>query len=157
MIKHIMAITVMCLAIAVTSPLYGQQKKENTLGDLWPKVEEYYPGIGAKNSAVEAAKLNERAVKSGMLPQLKAQAQNTYGTYDGSAGAFFPQPGFFNVSGSTNALNDDNIVANSFGSATVEWELFSFGKLQKENKAASALSNKAISEKDAYLLNLKKV
>ncbi|HSP83794.1 MAG TPA: TolC family protein [Gillisia sp.] len=152
-----MAITVMWLAIAVTFPLYGQQKKENTLGNLWPKVEEYYPGIGAKNSAVDAAKLNERTVKSGMLPQLKAQAQNTYGTYDGSAGAFFPQPGFFNVSGSTNALNDDNIVANSFGSATIEWELFSFGKLQKENKAASALSNKAISEKDAYLLNLKKV
>ena len=157
MIKHIMAITVMWLAIAVTFPLYGQQKKENTLGNLWPKVEEYYPGIGAKNSAVDAAKLNERTVKSGMLPQLKAQAQNTYGTYDGSAGAFFPQPGFFNVSGSASALNDENIVANSFGSATVEWELFSFGKLQKENKAASALSNKAISEKDAYLLNLKKI
>ncbi|HSP40122.1 MAG TPA: TolC family protein [Gillisia sp.] len=157
MIKHIMASTVMWLAIAVTFPSYGQQKKENTLANLWLKVEEYYPGVGAKNSAVDAAKLNERTVKSGMLPQLKAQAQNTYGTYDGSAGAFFPQPGFFNVSGSANALNNNNKVANSFGSATIEWELFSFGELRKENEAANALSKKVISEKDAYLLNLKKI
>lgn len=157
MIKHIIAITVMCFAIAVAFPLYGQQPKENTLGNLWPKVEEKYPGVGVKNSAVEAAKLNERAVKSGMLPQLKAQAQTTYGTYEGSAGAFFPQPGFFNVSGSGNSLNGSNMAANSFGSATIEWELFSFGRLRKENEAANALSGKSMSEKDAYLLNLKKL
>ena len=157
MIKHIIAITVMCFAIAVAFPLYGQQPKENTLGNLWPKVEEKYPGVGVKNSAVEAANLNERAVKSGMLPQLKAQAQTTYGTYEGSAGAFFPQPGFFNVSGSGNSLNGSNVAANSFGSATIEWELFSFGRLRKENQAANALSGKTMSEKDAYLLNLKKL
>jgi outer membrane protein TolC len=156
MIKQVMASTVVCLTIAATLPLYAQQQKENTLGSLWPGVKENYPGVGVKTSAVAAAKLHERAVKGNTLPQVKAQAQNTYGTYGGSAGAFFPQAGFFNVSGTANPLNGSSTAANSFGSATVEWELFSFGRLRKENEAAGSLSNKTISEKDAYLLNLKK-
>lgn len=156
MIKYIMAITVMWFAIAVAFPIYGQQKKENTLGTLWPKVEESYPGIGSKTAEIDAAKFNERAIKSNMLPQIKAQAQNTYGTYEGSAGAFFPQAGFFNVSGSAMPINGSSTAANTFGSATVEWELFSFGKLRKQNQAAGVLYNKSVSEKDAYLLNLKK-
>jgi outer membrane protein TolC len=155
MIKQIMVATVMWFAIAAVCPLYAQHK-EPTLGSLWHKVEESYPGVGAKMTAIDAAKFNEQAVKSGMLPQVKAQAQNSYGTYEGSVGAFFPQAGFFNVSGATDALNGNAMAANSFGSATVEWELFSFGKLRTEHKPANALFGKAVSEKDAYLLSLKK-
>jgi outer membrane protein TolC len=146
----------MWLAIAVTFPLHAQQQQEHTLGRLWPKVEENYPGVGAKMSAIDAAKFNERAVKGNTLPQVKAQAQNTYGTYDGGAGGFFPQPGFFNVSGAANAMNGSSMAANSFGSATLEWELFSFGRIRRENEAASALTGKTVSDKDAYLLGLKK-
>lgn len=156
MIKKMLATTALCVAIAATLPVFGQQQ-QNTLGNLWPQVEENYPGVGARLSAVDAAQLNERAVKSDMLPQVKAQAQNTYGTFNGSAGGFFPQPGFFNVSGAGNEFNASSTTANSFGSATVEWEFFSFGRLQKEKKAAGALSEKAISEKDVYILELKKV
>lgn len=157
MIKHIRTTAVWWLSIVAVFPLYAQQQQENTLGSLWLKVEENYVGIGAKTASVDAAKLNERAVKSNMLPQVKAQAQNTYGTYEGSAGAFFPQAGFFNVSGSTAALDGSSMATNTFGSAIVEWELFSFGKQQKQNEAARALYNKSVSDKDAYLLNLKKL
>jgi len=157
MIKQMMAATVMWLVHTAAFPSYAQQQKPHTLGSLWPKVEENYPGIKAKLAAVDAAGLHERAVKSGMLPQIKAQAQNTYGTYEGSAGAFFPQAGFFNVSGAANALNGSSATANSFASAVAEWELFSFGKLRKENEAAGALLDKTVNEKDAYLLNLKKI
>lgn len=152
-----MVSTIMCLAIAVVSELHAQQQKEHTLGSLWPKVEENYPGVQAKMSAIDAAKLHERAVKGNMLPQVKAQAQNTYGTYEGSAGAFFPQAGFFNVSGSANVLNGSSMAANSFGSAIVDWEMLSFGRLRKENQASNMLVHKTVSEKDAYLLNLKKI
>lgn len=152
-----MATTVMWLAIAAIFPLYAQQQTAHTLGSLWPKVEENYPGIGAKMSAIDAAKLHERAVRGNTLPQVRAQVQNTYGTYEGSAGAFFPQAGFFNVGGPTNPLNGSSMAANSFGSTTIEWELFSFGRLRKENEAASMLFYKTISEKDAYILNLKKI
>jgi len=156
MIKQMMAAITLWFAIAAAFPLHAQQQKKYTLGSLWPVVEANYPGIGAKAAAVDAARFNEQAVKSNVLPQVKAQAQNTYGTYEGSAGAFFPQPGFFNVSGTASLLGQSTMAANSFGSATVEWELFAFGKLRKENEAADALLSKAVSEKDAYLLNLRK-
>jgi outer membrane protein TolC len=157
MIKHILATAILWVAVVTTFPLYAQQQQENTLGSLWLKVEENYVGIRAKTASVDAVKLNERAVKSNMLPQVKAQAQNTYGTYEGSAGAFFPQAGFFNVSGSAMPMDGSSTAANTFGSATIEWEFFSFGKLRKQNEAARALYNKSVSEKEAYLLNLKKI
>src|SRR5690606_34294710 len=157
MIKHIRATAVLWLSVFAVFPLYAQQQQENTLGSLWLKVEENYGGIRVKTASVDAAKLHERAVKSDMLPQVKAQAQNTYGTYEGSAGAFFPQAGFFNVSGSTAGLGGSSMAANTFGSATVEWELFSFGKRQKQNEAAGALYNRSVSDKHAYLLHLKKI
>lgn len=148
-----MAITVWFVIPAVF-PLYAQQ--QYTLGSLWPDVEKNYPGVGAKMSAIDAAKVHERVVRANMLPQIKAQVQNTYGTYEGSAGAFFPQAGFFNVSGATTGSNGSSLAANSFGSTTVEWELFSFGKLRKANEAANTLIDKTVSEKDAYLLDLKR-
>ncbi|MFD2963065.1 MULTISPECIES: TolC family protein [Sphingobacteriaceae] len=151
-----MATTLLWLAIVAALPLYAQQQQEYTLGSLWSKVEENYPGVGAKMSAIDAAKYNQRAVKGNMLPQVNAQAQNTYGTYEGSAGGFFPQPGFFNVNGSV-PLDGSTTAANTFGSAIVNWELFSFGKLRKQNEAAGALYDKSVSDKDAYVLNLKKI
>lgn len=156
MTYNIMAVTVMCIAILTSSTVHGQQK-ENTLGELWPQVEKSYPGISAKQSAIDAAAFDERAVKSNMLPQVNAQAQNIYGTYNGTAGAFFPQAGLFNVSGTPNGSDGAALTPNSFGSATVDWEIFSFGKLRKEKEAAHALTGKKLSEKEAYLLNLKKV
>lgn len=155
MIKHILATAFSWLAVVAVLPLYAQQPQEHTLGSLWLKVEENYVGIGVKMASVDAAKLNQQAVGSNMLPQVNAQAQNTYGTYEGSAGAFFPQAGFFNVSGPV-PLGASSTAANTFASAVVEWELFSFGKLRKQNEAAGTLYDKSVSEKDAYLLNLKK-
>ena len=154
MIRHIRASALWCLAVVGVFPLYAQQK-EHTLGSLWPTVEENYPGVSAKVSSIDAAKFNQQVVKDNLLPQVNAQAQNTYGSYQGSSGGFFPQPGFFNVSGST-PLAGSSTAANTFGSATMEWELFSFGKHRFENEAAGALYDKSLSEKEAYLLQLKK-
>ncbi len=154
MIKHIGAFTILWIAIAAGNTVYGQQKG-HTLGFLWAEVKGHYPGIAARQSDVEAAMFNERAVKSNMFPQVKAQVQNTYGTYDRTMGAFFPQPGLFNVSG-TAGLNGAALSPNTFASTIVEWELFSFGKLHKQNEATRAITGKKLSEKKAYLLQLKK-
>ncbi|MCH5684653.1 TolC family protein [Niabella sp. W65] len=54
-------------------------------------------------------------------------------------------------------LGGSTTAANTFGSAIVNWELFSFGKLRKQNEAAGALYDKSVSDKDAYILNLKKI
>lgn len=155
MITHIRAATLLWCAIAVSLPLSAQQK-ENTLGLLWLQVKENDPGIRSKTFSVDAAKLNEKAVKSHMLPQVKAQAQNSYGTYEGSAGAFFPQSGIFNVNGSPSDNRGSSTAANSFGSSTVEWDVYSFGKLRKQHEAAGVLVEKSLSDKAAYILELKK-
>lgn len=139
-----------------SNTLYAQQNQPNTLGSLWPLVEANYPGLQAKNAAVAVSQLEEQALKSSMLPQVKMQAQNSYGTFEGSSGAFFPQAGFFNVSGNQ-ALSGSNVTANSFASATLEWEVLTFGRQQKEKEAAALKTSKTQSEQEAYLLNLKKI
>lgn len=156
MINHLIRGTFLCFGLTVLSPVFAQEKKQATLGQLWTKVEENYAGIQAKDASIEARKLNERVVKSSMLPQVNAQAQNTYSTYEGTAGAFFPQNGLFNVSGPTTIVDGSATTANSFASATLDWELYSFGKLRKKNEAANALTHKKISEKEGYVLQLKK-
>ncbi|OQP44828.1 hypothetical protein A4H97_10735 [Niastella yeongjuensis] len=155
MLKHIIGVAVLWLTNVAFYPLLAQEDT-NTLGHLWPQVEANYPGIRSQQSAIEAARLDEKYQASNMLPQLKAQAQNTYGTYKGNAGAFFPQAGFFNVSGNT-ATDGSPLTANTFTSATLEWDIYAFGKLRKENEASHALTAKKRSEYDAYLLNLKKM
>lgn len=155
MTNQILRGALLCFILTVFSSAFSQETKPSTLGQLWTHVEEHYVGIHAKDASIAAAQLNERVVKSGMLPQLNAQAQNTYSSYEGMAGAFFPQSGLFNVSGPANTVGS-NATANSFASATVDWELFSFGILRKKNEAAKALTHKKTSEKEGYLLQLKK-
>lgn len=125
------------------------------LGSLWEEVKSSYPGINNYEAQVNAAEHQAKAITGERLPQLKTQAQNTYGTYNGIMGAFFPQPGLFNVSGNENLLGA-KWTPNSYASATLEWEFFSFGKMHHKSKAAKANTKKAMSEQEAYFLQLKK-
>lgn len=134
----------------------AQERPALTLGSLWQKVEHNYPGLQAQNALVASTASQKQAVKSQALPQLKFQAQNSYGTFEGSNGAFFPQPGFFNVSGNPNLLEGSDQTFNTFGSAVVEWEVFAFGKQAQENKAATAQYNQSLAQKDIYEVELKK-
>ena len=106
------------------SVLFGQQN--SLLGKIWTETEKNYSGIQAAQSAIESSEYNEAAVKAGALPQIKLQYQNTYGTLEGSNGGFFPQSGFFNVSGNRNS--GSSTAANNFASASVEYEIYNFGR-----------------------------
>ena len=141
-----------CVCITVQA----QEHPVATLGSLWQKVEHNYPGLQAQEALVASTASQKQAVKSQALPQLKFQAQNSYGTFEGSNGAFFPQPGFFNVSGNPNLLDGSDQTFNTFGSAVIEWEVFAFGKQVQENKAASAQHNQSIAQKELYVVELKK-
>lgn len=156
MVKPILATTVLWCVNAVVFPLHAQQQKEPTLSHLWDKVENQYPGLAVKQAEVAASKLEVKTAKSHALPQLKAQAQNTYSTYETAVGAFFAQPGLFSVNAAQTLLGESSTSFHSYGSATLEWEVFSFGKLHHQNKAAEALYQKSISEREAYVLQLKK-
>lgn len=155
MIKLTMVTTTMWFTMASAASLYAQHAPKATLGTLWSEVANAYPGIKAKNATIGSAEFNLEAVKSKALPQLKAQAQNTYGSYEGIAGAFFHQEGQFNVTGGKDVLERGG-AANSFASTTLQWEVFSFGHLRNKTQAATAQLSSVISQKEAYVLHLKK-
>ncbi|WP_085471250.1 TolC family protein [Sphingobacterium psychroaquaticum] len=159
--KYSMAFAFFCGAIGSCTYVYGQEhhtlKSQKTLNNLWAEVEQRYPGIAAYQYGIEAAVLQEQVVKSNALPEVKVQLQNTYGTYAGSAGAVFPQPGFFNVSGAGMPVTGSALSVNTFGSTTVDWEVFSFGRLQAENRSAKVDTEKKRSDKEGYLIQLKKI
>ncbi|WP_410881127.1 TolC family protein [Myroides sp. DW712] len=136
--------------------LQAQEQPTMTLGSLWQEVEHNYPGLQAQQALVTSKASQQQAVKSQALPQFKIQAQNSYGTFEGSNGAFFPQAGFFNVSGNPDLLTGTDQTFNTFGSAVVEWEVFAFGKQQQENQAAQAQYQQQVAQKEAYILQLKK-
>lgn len=136
------------------SDLYGQQV--SLLRDIWSETEKNYSGVLASRSAVESSQINETVVKSNALPQIKTQLQNTYGTFEGSNGASFPQQGFFTVSGSRVSSDGSALSANTFVSMVTEYEIYNFGRQQADQNAASLLTSKAKSNQSAYLIRLQK-
>ena len=131
------------------------QQRGGQLNTLWDEIQRSYPGLEAKEAIVESAKMEQKSIFGERLPQLRTQAQNSYSTYEGSSGAFFPQPGLFNVSGA-NGLTGPSWTFNTYASTTLEWELFSFGKNTYKSKAAQSTTYRAESEQDAYHLHLQK-
>lgn len=131
------------------------QQREGQLNTLWGEVQRSYPGLEAKRAIVESAKMEEKTIFGERLPQLLTQAQNTYATYEGISGAFFPQPGLFNISGA-NGLAGPPWTFNTYASSTLEWELFAFGKHNYKSKAAQSKTHNAESEQYAYQLHLQK-
>lgn len=134
--------------------LFAQQNPGN-LRQLWEEVKMTYPGVKIGEHKIASAEKNQNSVLGERLPQFRTQAQNSYATHEGTTGAFFPQSGLFNVSGS-DALNGAEWNPNVYASATMEFEVFSFGKMRNKSKAAEAFTNKTKEEQEAFLLNLQK-
>ena len=139
--------------ITQQSVLFAQQ--ESLLGKIWTETQKNYSGIRAAESAIESSEYNEETVKSKALPQVKLQYQNTYGTLEGSSGGFFPQSGFFNVSGNRNS--GSSLSSNNFGSAIAEYEIYNFGRQKSEEKSANEFTQKLRTDKESYLLRLKRL
>lgn len=154
MIRILVAVFGIGAVLANCQTAFGQQR-EGQLNSLWVEVQSFYPGLHSREATVASAKMEERSVFGERLPQLRAQAQNSYASFEGISGAFFPQPGLFNVSGA-NGLTGPSWTFNTYASSTLEWELFSFGKNSFKTKAARAKTHSAEGAKDAYSLNLQK-
>lgn len=104
--------------------LLAQTPSETSLSTLFEKANSY-PGLNAEKANIEAVKLNTQIIKRDYLPSLDFQAQNTFGTYEGAVGGFFPSSGVFNVSGDG---QNNHTTVNTFLSATAKWEFLQFGK-----------------------------
>ncbi|MHC5310505.1 TolC family protein [Myroides sp. LJL116] len=156
MMKYISLSTLWWIAITIPQGVVAQQSTSFVLRDLWTEVEQNFPGLQSKTAQVESVELDKRATKSNLLPQIKLQGQNNFSTLEPAIGSFFAQPGTFTINGSKIDNGQSSTTFSTYGSTTMEWEVFSFGKNRADNKSADALYQKALSEQDTYILSVKK-
>src|SRR5690625_4923179 len=129
----------MLFVLGISYNLFAQDSEKTTLTNLFKEAASY-PELKAKTAEIEAANLDHKITKRQNLPGLQFQAQNTYGTYEGIPGAFFPSSGIFNVSGDGNS---SQTAVNTYISATANWEVIQFGKHRDEVKLADLEKAKA--------------
>ncbi len=125
--------------LTVNFGVKAQGKIHTSLADLFSAIETY-PGLNAQLAHIEAAKLNYQITKRDFLPDIRLHAQNTYGTYEGISGGFFPIPGIVNFSGNG---SEGNTAINSYVSATAQWKFIRFGKHRDRLKLAQLGTDKA--------------
>lgn len=113
-----------------------------------------YPSITEQQAEVKASTHDLIDAKQQFLPQINVQMQNSYGTFAGSNGAFFPLPGAFNVNGSQQSASSAMQTTNAFGSVLLDWKIFEFGKRRKTIAAAHVNIKKAESGLDASKLKI---
>ncbi|MDO8992186.1 MAG: TolC family protein [Daejeonella sp.] len=126
----------MAFLLLVSTRSYSQNDKHISISEAWDAAFANYPGLTEKKAQIRESEYRKTEVKNGFLPQVQVQLQNTYGSYAGSTGAFFPLPGIFNVSGNNRLNGQPDAAANSYGSVLMDWKLFEFGKQRKEVEAA---------------------
>ncbi|MHC5202495.1 TolC family protein [Myroides sp. LJL119] len=157
MIKHTTIATVLWLALLWPSFSKAQEQTPYYLNSLWLEVQQNYPGLKAQNAQLSAKELDQKYTKGAALPQLKIQGQNTYSSLEPAIGGFFAQPGIFTVNPAQINPGEKSTTFNTYASSTLQWEVFSFGKIKKQNQSAQALYDKAVGENQSYLLELKKI
>ena len=142
-----MLATALCL---LTGNVVSAQKKVYTLEEVWQKTLYQYPSLTSKRSQVELQQLNKAIIKKERLPEVNIQAQQSYGSSQGSSGSFFPVAGIYNTSGTSKGINTDTkAVFNIFSSAVLQWNFLQFGKIKTKLNVADAaiqVSNKALSQ-----------
>ncbi|MBB6269753.1 outer membrane protein TolC [Pedobacter cryoconitis] len=131
----------------------AQQTAGLTLAQAWELAYQNYAGLMAKDAQLQEAYYAKKEVQSRSLPQIQLQLQNSYGTFAGSNGAFFPVPGVFNVNG-TKSDHAGSPAANTFGSVLADWKFFEFGRQRKTIAAAGYKVQEAQSGYDAAKLSL---
>lgn len=115
------------------------QKKVYSLAEIWQKTVEQYPSLSSKKYQVERQQLNKELINKERLPEVSIQSQQSYGSYQGVSGAFFPQSGIYNVSGSNKVQNaQTSSIGNVYTSAVLQWDFLQFGKLKTKLKVADA-------------------
>ncbi|MBB5646724.1 TolC family protein [Pedobacter cryoconitis] len=140
-------------SMLISVSTYAQQPAGLSLTYAWEIAYQNYSGLLAKNALLEESQYAQKEIQSRSLPQMQLQLQNSYGTFAGSNGAFFPVPGVFNVNG-TKSGQENTAAANTFGSVLADWKFFEFGKQRKTIKAAGYKVQEAKSGYDAAKLAL---
>lgn len=152
--KIFVSVIVGCL---IVSHDVQAQKKIYSLAEIWQKTLEQSPSLSSKRYQLERQQLNKELVNKERLPEVNIQSQQSYGSYQGVTGAFFPQVGIFNVSGSNKVPNAQPAsISNVYTSAVLQWNILQFGKIKSKLKVADAAihtSNAALTQ-EAFQLQI---
>lgn len=134
------------------------QKKVYSLQDVLQKTVQHYPSLSARKYEIERQELRKDLVKKEQLPEVNFQAQQSYGSYQGVSGAFFPLSGIYNTSGSAKGLNGQSTsVSNAYTSAVLHWDFLQFGRIKTQLNVADAairLSTSALSQEELRLQSI---
>src|SRR5690242_9564411 len=133
--------------------LYAQ-KKIYSLEQVFEKTLRQYPSLSSKEFQIQRQKLSKELIKREQLPELNFQGQQSYGSYQGGAGAFFPLPGMYNTSGSKGSTEQPSSISNLYGSSVLQWDFLQFGRIKSKLKVADAaveLSSTAVSREQLRL------
>lgn len=111
-----------------------------------------YPSIKAREAEIKSAQEEVSLSTFDYIPKVTVQHQFTYGTSNGVAGSFYPNPAVISPSGGIRPENIYTPTWGSFSTALVEWNVFNFGKIAANKEAAIAglTNNKAAYEQELF-------
>ncbi|GAO44684.1 TolC family protein [Flavihumibacter petaseus] len=124
------------LGLAGSSQGFAQQSPAQPalpLQRLLQQVEAGYPSIKARQEMAKAGSYYVAAAEKNFLPELTAGQQFTYSTNNGLVGSFYNNEG--TTISTSGGVRPENIYEGVFGSFTtlsVNWRIFTFGRLQQE-------------------------
>jgi outer membrane protein TolC len=137
-----------------TGQILYAQKKMYSLEQVWQKTLRQYPSLSSKEHQIERQKLSKELIKKEQLPEVNFQGQQSYGSYHGVSGAFFPLPGIYNSSGTKVFDGKPSSIFNLYGSAILQWNFLQFGRIKSKLDVADAainLSNTDLSQEQLRL------
>jgi outer membrane protein TolC len=153
---HKLFMLAMALALLQTKLL--AQKKVYTLQDVLQKTVQQYPSLASRKFEIERQQLRKDLVKKEELPNVNFQAQQSYGSYQGVSGAFFPLAGIYNTSGNNKGLSgQSSSVSNAYTSAVLQWDFLQFGRIKSKLQVAEAaitLSRTGLSQEELRLQSI---
>jgi len=114
------------------------QNKVYSLEQLWQKTIINYPSLSAKRKLVEQKQLQKELITRDRLPGINMQAQQSYGSFQGIGGAFFPLSGIYNTSAYKTGAGQPRAASNLSVSTVLQWDLIQFGKLRERINEADA-------------------
>lgn len=139
----------------LTSQVVYAQKKVYSLEEVCQKTLWQYPSLVPKKYQIERQELDKDFIKKERLPEVNFQGQQSYGSYQGVSGAFFPLAGIYNTSGSDKVPNGKNkAVSNLYISAVLQWNFVQFGRIRTKLDVADAaiqLSKMALTQEELRL------
>ncbi|MFN8344066.1 MAG: TolC family protein [Spirosomataceae bacterium] len=96
----------------------------------------HYPTLAAQQSALEVIRANAQAVHDNRLPNVRLHDQLNIGTANGLSGSYFSLGLIVPTSGGRRAENRSDLASGNIALASMDWEVYNFGRFKAEDQLA---------------------